>query len=233
MSILPAHLSLYAPSALCRMDDAIIRAFRLRKGQVSMLIPMLLVVVLGSISYGAVFGLWRSFEQALLSSVKMPILIFSTMLGSGAINILAVNVLGARLSFAQVLNCQLLSFAITAIVLVALSPIALLFVLRVPGPDSVDAFVCYRALLAMHTGVIAFCGVIGNIRLYQLLKVLAPAHAGRLLCIWLLTSGLVGCELSWIFSPFLAKPGIPIPFLNPDAFHSNFFEYIWNMIIAF
>jgi len=45
--------------------------------------------------------------------------------------------------------------------------------------------------------------------------------------------GFVGCELSWILSPFLAKPGISVPFINPDAFRSNFFEYLWRTAMGY
>jgi hypothetical protein len=105
----------------------------------------------------------------------------------------------------------------------------LFFALQIPGPDSPNAMSVYRLLLPAHTAVIGLCGIIGHVRLYQLLRSLtgSTALARRVLGVWILVAGMAGGELSWVFSPFLAKPGIPVPMWNPDAFHGNFFEYLW------
>jgi hypothetical protein len=191
-----------------------------------------LCIGLGSALYGAVFGLWRSPLQAGLSAVKLPLLIFSVTFASSLINVMLAQVLGSGLSLRQVWTCILISLAISSILLGALSPILLFFTLQAPPANLPGSLATYRILLPVHTVVIGLCGIAGNIRAYRLLAGIprsAPV-AGRVLLSWIAVAGLAGCELSWLLSPFLGRPGLPVPFFNPNAFHSNFFEYLWKAL---
>jgi hypothetical protein len=93
-----------------------------------------------------------------------------------------------------------------------------------------ESMIVYGALLACHVGVIGLAGLIGNLRLYGFLRTIIGSRktALRLMTAWLVVTGFVGCELSWLISPFLARPDLPIPFFNPNAFKTNFFEYLWR-----
>jgi hypothetical protein len=168
--------------------------------------------------------------QALYSAVKMPLLILAVTGFSAVINTLLAQVLGARLSFRQVLVCELVGFAITSVLLAALCPLTFFFALQAPPAYSPAAMTSYRTLLLLNTSVVGLCGILGNVQLFRLLAALtgSPRLAGRVLAAWILVAGLTGCELSWLFSPFLARPDIPIPFTNPLAFSSNFFEYVYH-----
>jgi len=186
----------------------------------------------GAALFGLVFGIWRSVGQSAYSGIKMPAMILALVAVSGLINIMLAHVLGSRLSAAQTTTCVLLSLALTAVVLAAVSPVALLFAFQCPGPGDPGAMTSYRWLLAGNTGLVGFAGLVGNVRLHRLLCDLtgSKAMASRVLLSWILVTGLAGCELSWIFSPFLARPDLPVPFLNPNAFKSNFFEYLWHTV---
>lgn len=58
------------------------------------------------------------------------------------------------------------------------------------------------------------------------------ANPKRILMTWLLISGFVGSQLSWILSPFFAIPGIPELFFDFTAFSGNFYEYLWRMLVG-
>ncbi len=222
----------YGPAALCRMDDGLVQTIADDKNSYHIIAACCLAILLGTVCYGAVFGFWRAPMQALYSAIKMPILIYSVTVSSAIINSMLAQVLGSKLSFRQTCICILLSFAIASVLLGALSPILLFFVIQGPSPGSGSAKSVYTVLLVVNTALVGLCGIIANIRLYRLLKALtsSQAIATRVLTSWILVSGFVGCQLSWIISPFLAKPGVAIPFLNPDAFNGNFFEYLWQAI---
>ena len=150
------------------------------------------------------------------------------------INIMLAQVLGSGLTSRQVWLCILTSLAIACTLLAALSPVLLFFELQLPSPDSPGAMSIYQAVLLVNTAAVGIAGIIGNIRLYRLLRAMtkSTAVAARVLTSWILVTGLTGCELSWVLSPFLAKPGIPIPLINPDAFNGNFFEYCFRTLRA-
>ena len=186
----------------------------------------------GAACYGVAFGIWRSPQQALYSAVKMPTLLLSVTGISMVINMMLAQRLGAHLSTRQVATCILMSLTISAIVLGALSPVAAFLSLQCPPPRAPDSLVTYRVLLLSHTAIVGVAGIAGNVRLYRLLVLLTHSRrvAGRVLTSWILVTGLVGCQLSWIVSPFLARPDVPVPFLNPNAFSGNFFEYAWRAL---
>lgn len=215
---------------LCRMEQSLVDDIAADRNLAPIMAISCLAVLAGTITYGAVFGYWRSLLQAGLSAVKLPVLIFAATAASSVINGMLAQVLGSGLSVRQTWCCILLSLAIASVLLGAFSPIVLFFVLQLPGPEQPQAMTIYRALLPAHTLIVGACGVAGNIRAYKLLRGIpqSRAVAGRVLWSWILIAGIAGCELSWVLSPFLAKPGIPVPFINPDAFHGNFFEYLWR-----
>lgn len=191
-------------------------------------------ILLGGALFGFEFGVWRSMQQAVFSSLKMPAMFFGVIAGSSLINVMLAHVLGARLSAIQTITCILLSLAMMTILLVAMTPILFLFVFQCSGPDEPGAVVAYRGLLVGNTSAVAFAGVAGNMRLYRLLVQLigSRAKAWSVLGSWILTTGLVGFELSWVCSPFLARPDLPVSFLNPYAFTRNVFEYLWCAIVG-
>jgi hypothetical protein len=218
----------HSPAALCRIERPLVETLAANRGLGGVIASASFAVLAGSAAYGAVFGLWRSPLQAGLSAVKLPLLIFSVTAASGLINGMLAQVLGSGLSLRQTLTCILLSLAISSLLLGALAPAVLFLACQAPPSDLPGAMAVYRILLPAHTALIGACGIAGNIHAYRLLKGIpqsAPV-AGRILLSWIAVSGLTGCELAWVFSPFLAKPGLAVPFINPDAFNGNFFEYL-------
>ena len=219
-------------AAFCRLDQSLVNALVFGLHTRRLLASALLMLLAGSACYGFVFGLWRAPLQGVYSAVKMPALLVAVVLVSGTVNGMLAQILGARMSFRQVFSCILISMAIASILLGSLSPVVLFFAIQTPHAESADPLTAYGALLAAHTAVIGCCGILGTTRLYRLLGVMTNSRlvAWRVLLSWILVSGLVGCELSWVFSPFLARPDVAIPFLNPEAFSSNCFEYLWQAV---
>lgn len=224
-------------ASLCRLDDALVA--RVRAGQDLPKIArwaVTLTVCSGGL-YGFVFGLWRAPEQAFYAAVKLPLLLLLIVAASAVINGFLALLLRARFGVMQGLVAILLSLSVAAVMLAALAPVALLFVLGVPGPGHPTATPeeLYRTaeyVLLFHTVVIGACGVAGNLRLFRLLQRLAPspAIARRVFVSWILVDGLVGTQLSWILRPFLCKPTLEPEFLRRDALAGNFFEELGRIL---
>ncbi|MFC1499151.1 hypothetical protein ACFLS1_11885 [Verrucomicrobiota bacterium] len=235
----------YGPGALCRMDKHILDAIKREDVPGKVILGICATILVGTLVYGFIFGLWRSPLQGLYSAIKMPLLFFSTVLASAVINTMLTQVLGARLSLRQVCASILLGMAISAAIMGAVSPVILFFVLQIPSPDpsvvglsfnhpAVDASKhMYWVLLLTHVSVIGVSGIAGNIRLYHLLKVLTGTRrmALYLMSIWISVAGFAGCQLSWLLSPFLCKP-TQLPHIVPkEYFQENFYERVWRAIM--
>lgn len=223
----------YNPACLCRMDPRLIHAVASEESRGQIVLSACVFVLIGTACYGAVFGSWHSARQACYASLKMPVLVFSVVLASALINGMLAQLLGSGFSFRQTGTCILLSLAISSTLLGALSPIVFFFVSQISTAAVYSQLSVYRLLLVMHTSIIGICGIVGNVRLYRLLRVLTNSTrvSRRVLGSWILVSGFVGCELSWIISPFLARRDIPLPFFNPNAFETNFYEYLSRTLL--
>ncbi len=187
------------------------------------------VVIAGTGLYGAAMGYWRDPRQALYTAVKFPLIILLTTLGNALLNGMLAPLLGLNLSFRQSLQAMLLSFMIAATILGSFSPLLLFLVCNVPV-TSPSAIGSYAFVQLTQVEVIAFAGVVANLRLAQLLQRLSgSALVGRrVLFAWLAGNLVLGSQLSWILRPFIGSPGMPVEFLRKNAFDGNFYETVFR-----
>lgn len=191
----------------------------------------LAAIVLGAGSYGAAMGWWRDSQQALFVAIKFPLIILLTTAGNALINAMLAPLLGLNIPFRQTFSSILMSFVITASILGAFSPLIAFMVWNAPSIGSSGSSSCaYNLILLVHVTVIAFAGITGNARLFQLLSHLARSKtiALRVLFVWLAGNLFLGSQLSWIVRPFIGSPGLPVEFLRTNAFHGNFYEAVFH-----
>ena len=189
------------------------------------------VIAVGAGLYGAAMGWWRDPWQALFVAIKFPLILLLTALGNALLNAMLAPLLGLNLTLRQSLSAVLMSFAIASAVLGAFSPLMAFVVWNAPPltPDVKSTFT-YVFIKLTHVVVIAFAGIIGNARLFQLLTQLggSRAVARRVLLAWLAANLFFGSQLAWICRPFIGSPNLPVTFLREGAFQSNFFEDVFH-----
>jgi hypothetical protein len=196
----------------------------------------LLVIVVGAGCFGAAMGWWRAPEQGVFVAIKFPLILLLTALGNALLNAMSAPLLGLNITFRQSLLAVLISFAITAAILGAFSPlIAFLIWNAPPMSPEVKVTPTYGLIKLVCTVVIAFAGIVGNVRLFQLLAQLgkSKAIATRVLLAWLSVNLFLGSQLTWIARPFIGSPHLEVVFLRATAFQGNFFENIWSTIRSF
>jgi len=191
------------------------------------------VIVAGAGCYGAAMGWWRDPWQALCVAIKFPLIMLLVTLGNALLNAMLAPLLGLNITFRQSLLAVLMSFAISSAILGAFSPLVGFLVWNAPpmSPD-VKSTITYGFIKLTHVLVIAFAGVAGNVRLFQLLKQLggSKAVAWRVLFAWLAVNLLLGSQLTWIARPFIGAPHLPVQFFRDTAFQSNFFEDVFRTL---
>jgi len=189
----------------------------------------LAVIVLGAGLYGAAMGWWRDPQQALYVAIKFPLIILLTTLGNALINGMFAPLLGLNIPFRQSFGAIVMSFTIASAILGAFSPLIAFMVWSAPAiSQQVSAGATHGIIKLTHVAVIAFAGVTGNVRLFQLLVRLGGSRAVgfRVLFAWLAGNLFLGSQLSWILRPFIGLPTLPVEFVRPDALHGNFFENV-------
>ena len=192
------------------------------------------VITLGAGCFGAAMGWWRAPEQALYVAIKFPFIILLTALGNALLNAMLAPLLGLNISLRQSLLAILMSFAIAAAILGAFSPLVGFLVWNAPPmtPD-VKSTATYGLIKLVDVIVIAFAGIAGNVRLFQLLAQLGGSRriAWRVFIAWLAGNLFLGSQLTWIARPFMGAPQLPVAFLREGALQGNFYENIWSTIV--
>jgi len=233
------------PAELCRVDAALVSRVARGERLGRVCASALAVVVAGTAAYGAAMGVWRAPEQALFAAIKLPLLFVALWLATIALNAMLAIVLRAPMSLRQSAASILIGLATTAMVLGALSPVAAFLSLSVGGPDpsvlglpmqdprAAAANADARALVLVHAGVIAAAGVLGNLRVYRVLRALSGKRelALKVLFAWLSALLFAGSELSWIARPFLGRPHTPVTFFVREPFEGGFFGEIGSAIM--
>lgn len=191
------------------------------------------VIMIGAGLYGAAMGWWRDPQQALYVAIKFPLIILLTTLGNGLLNGMLAPLLGLNIPFRQSGLAILMSFTIAAAILGAFSPLIAFLIWNAP-PMSPEALAgsTYSVIKLTHVAVIAFAGMVGNVRLFQLLARLGGgrAVAFRVLIAWLAGNLFLGSQLSWILRPFIGSPALPVEFFRTTALHGNFYENVFRSL---
>lgn len=219
-------------STLLRGDPAATVAW-VRQSDPRRLARHLVIIVLGAGCYGAAMGWWRDPQQALFVAIKFPLIILLTTFGNAFLNAMLAPLLGLNIPFRQSFSATVMGLTIAAAILGAFSPLMAFMVWNAP-PLSAQAFdPAYDFIKLAHVVVIAFAGVTGNVRLFQLLAQLGGSRvvARRVLFAWLAGNLFLGTQLSWILRPFIGSPDLPVEFVRQTALHGNFYENIFQTVL--
>jgi len=217
--------------ALCRGERALLAHWlegNTRKS-LSFCIP---AIFLGCGAYGYTMGLWQGWEMASYVSIKLPMVIFATLLINGIINGMLAIVLGSGIGFKQSIQFLLAGFALTSIILLSLSPITFFIALQAPAPSDPSARDWHSMTLLTHTFMIAYAGIVshrsllGHVRDYAT----TPAHGTRTFFAWLTGNLFVGAQISWIMRPFFGSPGLKVQFLRDNPMNGSFYEALWYAV---
>jgi len=193
------------------------------------------VIIAGAGLYGAAMGWWRDPQQALFTAIKFPLILLLTAIGNALLNAMLAPLLGLNISFRQYFSAVLMSFTIAAAVLGAFSPLTAFMIWNAPPMSAAASEPTYNFIKLAQVAVIAFAGVTGNARLFQLLARLGGSRtvARRVLFAWLAGNLFFGSQLAWILRPFIGSPGLPVEFFRATALRGNFYENVFHSLLQF
>jgi len=191
------------------------------------------VIIFGAGLYGAAMGWWRDPQQALYVAIKFPLIILLTTIGNSLINAMFAPLLGLNIPFRQSFSAIVMSFTIAAAILGAFSPLLAFMIWNAPpiSPQTISGST-YNLIKLINVVVIAFAGMTGNVRLFQLLVRLGGSRAValRVLFAWLAGNLFLGSQLSWILRPFIGSPDLPVEFFRASALQGNFYENVFQSL---
>src|SRR6185295_15247585 len=129
------------------------------------------VIFAGAGLYGYTMGVGRAPLQGIYVGLKFPLIILLTTLGNTLLNAMLAPLLGLNISLRQSFMAILMSFSITSAILGAFAPVIGFLVWSLPpfSPELARSGGTYSFIMVTHVAVIAFAGIVGNLRLGKLL----------------------------------------------------------------
>ena len=185
-----------------------------------------LIIALMCFLYGIVMGSYNSFQQAMLSGVKLWLLMFLTMLICFPSFYIVQLILGSKIAVKQLLILLLSGFVVVSTVMVAFAPIVLFFQLSADN---------YQFLQLLHVLIFLFSGYYGmKIVLEALNKVFEsnevyPKIGLTVFKIWVVIFAFVGMQLSWNLRPFIGSQDLPFELFRKET-QGNFYTAVFGAL---
>jgi hypothetical protein len=158
--------------------------------------------------YGIVMGVSNSWQQAVLSAVKLPMLFLVTLLICLPTLYFFNLLYGSQLTFAQTTALMMAAVTVTAALALAFASITLFFWLTVPD---------YEFFVLLNVGVLAITAWWGLSLLRQGMRHVqqgARAQGRRILAVWIAIYAFVGTQMGWALRPFFGAPGAPFEIIR-------------------
>lgn len=185
------------------------------------------LVVACGLLYGAVMGSFGGrYGQALISAIKVPLLLMATVALSLPSFFVLNTLLGLRSDFGLVLRALISSQAGLTIILVSLAPLTLFWYASSSN---------YQMAILFNAGTFAVSSVGSQWLLHRAYRPLIarnPKHRW-LLRIWLVLYAFVGIQMGWILRPFIGSADQPVQFFRRDLWDNAYVivaQMIWNLI---
>ncbi len=160
----------------------------------------LITICLMGFLYGMAMGAYNNALQAVVSGIKVMVLIVATMLICFPSFFIIQQVLGSKLSLRQMIIILLSGFVLASTITLSFSPIVLFFLIT--GNN-------YHFLQLLHVAVFIFSGVFGVRLIIDALKFacetknIYPQIGVTVFRVWIVIFAFVGIQLAWNLRPFL------------------------------
>ena len=175
-------------------------------------------------SYGLVMGSYNSLQQALLTGIKIWMLLSLTLIICFPSFYIVQLILGSKIKVKQLLILLLSGLVVVSTVMVAFAPIVLFFQLSSSN---------YQFLQLLHVFVFMFSGFYGmKIVLEALNRVFEsnqvyPKIGLTVFKIWVVIFAFVGMQLSWNLRPFIGSKDLPFELFRKET-RGNFYTAVFG-----
>jgi len=179
-------------------------------------------IIVLSVIYGAIMGLYAGGFQILYDAVKIPMLLLISLYITTPSFYVLISILGGKRSLSQVVVLLLSSVTVMSTILLALVPVNLFFILTtVNTTSSTESFI-----ILLNVLIFALAGIFA---LLYLLRGFMALYPGGEWVLSFLIGGfifiLVGTQLAWVLRPYFHYRGY---FVGPQE--KNFYIAIIELI---
>lgn len=170
------------------------------------LYKQVLLILLFSFFYGLIMGSFNGFTQSLVTSIKMPVLIFLSLFICFPAFYVIQFLLGSKMSVLHMANMILSGFIVFTTIALSFSTIVLFFMFT--GNN-------YAFLKLLHVAIFIFSGIFGMRTIINGLKYVCektnvyPKMGINVFKFWIVIFAFVSMQLAWNLRPFVGSRDLP------------------------
>lgn len=166
----------------------------------------LLLIIVFSLIYGAVMGSFNGALQALVTGLKLPVLIILSLLICFPAFYVIQYMLGSKLKLPKMITIVLSGFVVFSTIILSFMPIVIFFMITSDN---------YSFLKLLHVAIFIFAGFFGmrtiilGLRYSCEKRNIYPKLGLTIFKIWIVIFSFVSMQLAWNLRPFVGSKDLP------------------------
>ena len=181
-------------------------------------LKQVLFILLFTFLYGIVMGSYNGFLQSLVTGIKVPCLIFLSLLICFPALYVIQYMIGSTMTLSQMANVILSGFIVFSTIALSFAPIVIFFMITSEN---------YAFLKLLHVAIFAFSGIFAVKTIISGLsyscekKNIYPKLGMKIFKIWIVIFAFVASQLAWNLRPFVGSRDLPFELFRVRE--SNFY----------
>jgi len=184
-----------------------------------------LFIFLFSLVYGIVMGSYNGYLQSMVTGIKLPCLIFLSLLICFPALYVIQYMIGSTMTLAMMTNILLSGFIVFTTIALSFSPIVIFFMIT--GDN-------YAFLKLLHVAIFIFSGIFAIKTILKGLsfscekKNVYPKLGLTIFKIWIIIFAFVSSQLAWNLRPFIGSQDLPFELFREHQ--SNFYVAVMQSV---
>jgi hypothetical protein len=189
-------------------------------------IKQVLIILLFTFLYGIVMGSYNGVLQSMVTGIKVPCLIFLSLLICFPALFVIQYMIGSTMSIYQMANIILSGFIVFSTIALSFSPIVIFFMITSNN---------YAFLKLLHVAIFTFSGIFAIKTIINGLtyscekKNIYPKLGMKIFKIWIIIFAFVSSQLAWNLRPFVGNNELPFELFRKHE--SNFYVAVIQSVV--
>jgi hypothetical protein len=188
-------------------------------------VKQVLFILIFSCIYGLVMGSYNGYLQSLVTGIKMPCLIFLSLIICFPALFVIQYMIGSTMTLYQMASIILSGFIVFSTISLSFSPIVIFFMITTDN---------YEFLKLLHVSIFTFSSfftiktIISGLVYSCEKKNIYPKLGLKVFSIWIIIFAFVGTQLAWNLRPFVGNRNMPFELFRERE--SNFYVAVIHSI---
>lgn len=168
--------------------------------------------------YGIVMGSYNGFQQSLVTGIKLPCLIFLSLLICFPALYVIQYMIGSTMSLSMMTNILLSGFIVFTTIALSFAPIVVFFMIT---GDNYSFLKLLHVAIFLFSGIFAIKTILKGLSFSCEKKNVYPKLGMTIFKIWIIIFAFVSSQLAWNLRPFVGSRDLPFEWFREQQ--GNFY----------